>query len=92
MKARAYERPVSGFRDIHMPSNTGAGIILAGLAMVCGLGLIWYVWWLVALSFAALLAVAIGHTFNYKRDYYIPAAEVAKIENARTAQLAEVRA
>ena len=92
MKARAYERPVTGFRDIHMPSNTGAGIILAGLAMVCGLAMIWYVWWLVAASFAGLLAVAIGHTFNYKRDFYIPAAEVEQVEGVRTKALAEARA
>jgi cytochrome o ubiquinol oxidase subunit 1 len=92
MKARAYERPVKGFRDIHMPSNTGAGVILAGLAMVCGLAMIWYVWWLAALSFVGLLAVAIGHTFNYKRDFYIPASEVEQFENARTAALAEARA
>ena len=38
-----------------------------------GLALIWYIWWLAALSFIAVLAVSIGHTFNYKRDYYIPA-------------------
>ena len=92
MKARAYERPTSGFRDIHMPSNTGAGIILAGLAMVCGLAMIWYVWWLAALSFVGLLATAIGHTFDYKRDFHIPAAEVEQVENARTAALAEARA
>ena len=92
MKARGYERRTEGFRDIHMPSNTGAGIILAGLAMVCALALIWYVWWLVAVTFVGVLAVAIGHTFNYKRDYFIPAAAVAEVENARTAALAEARA
>ena len=92
MTARGHERTTSGFRDIHMPSNTGTGVVLAGLAMVCGLGLIWYVWWLAAVSFVALLATAIAHTFNYRRDYFIPAAEVERVENARTAQLAKVLA
>src|SRR5690606_25428706 len=36
MKRRGHERPVRGFRDIHMPSNTGAGIILAGISLVLG--------------------------------------------------------
>ena len=34
MKKRGYERPLSGFLPIHMPKNTGAGIVLAGLAAV----------------------------------------------------------
>jgi hypothetical protein len=39
-------------------------------------------------SFAATILASIIHTFNYKRDYYIPAAEVATSEEARTKQLA----
>ena len=88
MKARGYVRPTKDFNDIHMPKNTGAGIILAGLSMVCGIALVWYIWWLAILSFVAVLIVAIGHTFNYKRDFYIRAAEVTKTESARTKLLA----
>ena len=88
MKARGAERPTEGFRAIHMPRYTGAGVILAGLATVFGLAMIWYIWWLAALSFVGLLAVAIGHTFNYDRDYYIPVEEVIETENARTKALA----
>ena len=53
----------------------------------CGFGLIWYIWWLAALSFVALLAVAIGHTFNYNRDFYIPAEDVVRTESRAHAQL-----
>ena len=88
MKARGAERPIEGFRAIHMPRYTGAGVILAGCATVFGLAMIWYIWWLAALSFVGLLAVAIGHTFNYDRDYYIPVEEVIETENARTKALA----
>src|SRR3954465_15348915 len=88
MKRRGYERPLGGFRPIHMPKNTGAGVILAGLSTVLGFALVWYIWWLAILSFIGLLATAIGHTFNYHRDYYIPAEEVAKVESTRTAMLA----
>jgi cytochrome o ubiquinol oxidase subunit 1 len=35
-----------------------------------------------------ILAVAIGHTFNYKRDFHIPADEVTATEEARTKLLA----
>jgi cytochrome o ubiquinol oxidase subunit 1 len=88
MKNRGYKRPLKGYRDIHMPSNTGAGVIISGLCLVMGLALVWYIWWLAALSFVAVLAVAIGHTFNYKRDYHIPADVVARTEAARTEELA----
>ncbi len=88
MKTRGYERPLQGFRAIHMPSNTGAGVILAGLSTVLGFALIWHIWWLVALSFAALLVTAIGHTFNYKRDFHIPADDVIRAEGERTRLLA----
>ncbi|MBU2409687.1 MAG: cytochrome o ubiquinol oxidase subunit I, partial [Gammaproteobacteria bacterium] len=69
MKKRGYKRPAKGFRDIHMPKNTGTGVIISGLCLVMGLALVWYIWWLAALSFAAVLVVSIAHTFNYDRDY-----------------------
>ena len=84
MKDRGYRRPTTGFRPIHMPKNTGAGVILSGLALVFGFAMIWYIWWLAALAFAGLFVVAVGHTFNFKRDYYIPAEEVAATEDKRT--------
>lgn len=88
MKARNAQRPVSGFRDIHMPSNTGSGIILSGFCLVMGFALVWHIWWLAAASFVAVVAGAIYHTFNYKRDFHIPAATVIGVEDARTRQLA----
>src|SRR5690606_6794329 len=92
MKARGYERPTEGYQAIHMPSNTGAGVILAGLSTVVGFALIWYMWWLAALGFIALIAYAIFHTFNYKRDYYIPAETVQATEDAHTKALAKALA
>jgi cytochrome o ubiquinol oxidase subunit 1 len=88
MKRRGYQRPLEGFKAIVMPSNTGAGVILAGLSTALAFGLIWYIWWLAALSFIGLLAVAVGHTFNYHREFQIPAAEVVRTEAERTRLLA----
>ncbi len=92
MKARGYQRPTGGFKAVHMPSNTGAGFILSALSLVLGFALIWYIWWLAAASFAALIGYAIFHTFNYKRDYYIPAETVQATEDARTQALAAAAA
>jgi cytochrome o ubiquinol oxidase subunit 1 len=89
MKNRGYTRPLEGFRPIHMPKNTGTGAILAALSIGLAFGLIWYMWWLAIVSFVAILAVAIGHTFNYKRDFYIPVDEVSAEEAKRTELLAK---
>lgn len=89
MKQRNYKRPSEGFTAIHMPKNTGAGIILAGISTVLGFALIWHMWLLAGISFAALMIVTIVHTFNYKRDYYIPAEDVLRVETERTRLLAQ---
>ena len=88
MKSRGAEHPTSGYHPIHMPKNTATGVVLGALMTAFGFAMIWYIWWLAALSFVATIAYAIFHTFNYDRDYYIPAEEVAQIEQARGANLA----
>ena len=88
MKKRGCEVPAAGWIDIHMPRNTAAGIILAGLSAVAGFGLIWHIWWMVAGGMLGVIGTAIFHSFNYNRDYNIPAAEVAATETARLDALA----
>ena len=88
MKRNGFERPQSGFMPIHMPKNTAAGFVISALATVAAFGLIWHMWLVAGLFFAAMVIATIVHTFNYKRDYHIPAAEVAEVEDARTRQLA----
>jgi len=88
MKRRGYARPVDGFTPIHMPKNTAAGFIIAALAGACGFALIWQMWLVAGVAFLAMLAAVIIHTFNYKRDYHIPAEEVVRTENERTRLLA----
>ncbi len=88
MKRRGYARPLTGFRPIHMPRNTGTGVILAALSVACGFALIWYIWWLAAVSFVGIVATAIWHTFNYHRDFHIPTEDVVRAEEARTRLLA----
>ncbi|KMO24184.1 cytochrome o ubiquinol oxidase subunit I [Methylobacterium indicum] len=92
MKSRGYQRPLDGYKAIHMPKNTGAGVIISAIATVFGIAMVWYVWWLAALAFVGAIAATIIHTFNYDRDYYIPADEVARTEAERTRTLALVKA
>jgi len=89
MKKRGYDRPKEGFIPIHMPKNTGAGLIISAISVVLGFALVWHIWWLAALSMLAIIAVSIAHTFNYNREYYIPASDVSTVEAERTKLLAE---
>ncbi len=88
MKRHGYRRPLEGFKAIHVPHNTGTGVILAALSTVLGFAMVWYIWWLAAACFVGLLAVAIGHSFNYERGFHITAEEVARTEHRRPRRLA----
>ena len=82
MKEHGATRPTSGFVPIHMPHYTGSGIIISGLLTAMGFGLVFHIWWLAGITFLASVVWGIAHTFNYNRDYYVPADEVRAIETA----------
>lgn len=83
MKQRGAKQPMTGFKAIHMPKNTAAGFVISMLATGTGFALVWHMWLFAGLGFAATVLASIIHTFNYKRDFYIPADEVASTEAAR---------
>jgi cytochrome o ubiquinol oxidase subunit 1 len=88
MKRRGYHRPAQGFRAITLPRNTSAGVVLASVSAVLAFAMIWYIWWLAAVSLVALLASAIAHTFDYERERAISAQEVLCTERMRDPPLA----
>jgi len=79
--------PLPNYAEIHMPRNTGTGVILSAIAAVLGFALIWHIWWLAIASLAAAVVAAIGHSFNENRDYYVPSDVVARTEGAYFEQL-----
>jgi cytochrome o ubiquinol oxidase subunit 1 len=88
MKANGYSRPLKDFVAIHMPKNTAAGFIIAALSAAVGFALIWHMWLVAGLGFAAMMAAIIIHTFNYNRDFHISADQVVRTEGERTRLLA----
>lgn len=88
MKQRGAQRPVAGFKAIHMPRNTAAGFVIAMLATALGFALVWHMWLVAGITFAVMVAASIVHTFNYDRDFHIPADDVTRSEDARTRALA----
>ncbi|MCY7319627.1 MAG: cytochrome o ubiquinol oxidase subunit I [Ramlibacter sp.] len=87
MKQRGYVRPTTGFIPIHMPRNTGAGVVIAGIATVFGFALIWHMWLVAVVALVGIIGAAIVHTFNYQRDFHIPADDVRRTEDIRTGML-----
>jgi len=57
--------------------------------LIFAFAIIWYMWLVAAVSFALILVVGIGHTFNYNRSFHIPADVVARTESERTRLLAQ---
>ena len=81
MKQQGLKPETRPYQDIHMPHNTGAGFIIAMCGGVFCFGMIWHIFWMIGLGILGIFATAIGRTFNMHTDYYVPAAEVEKIEN-----------
>ncbi|MCS2609579.1 cytochrome o ubiquinol oxidase subunit I [Halomonas dongshanensis] len=70
------------YSDIHMPKNTAAGPIISVFAMIFGFAMVWHIWWLAGLGAIGVFVAFMGRVFNDDIDYYVPAAEVERIERA----------
>lgn len=91
-KGTAYKRPAK-YTEIHMPKNTGAGVIISLFSLIMGFALIWYIWWLAIVGFVGVIATWITYSFNKDVDYYVPADVVKKTEDEHFAKMnqAEVK-
>ncbi len=79
-KGTANNHPTK-YADIHMPKNTGVGVVIGVFGLAFGFAFIWQIWWLVAISLLAMVVTLIIRSFDNDTDYYVPAAEVERIEN-----------
>ncbi|MFP6561926.1 cytochrome o ubiquinol oxidase subunit I [Paraburkholderia sp. B3] len=86
---RAYAEALV-YEDIHMPRNTGAGFIIAMFSLLFGFAIVWHMWLFAAIGLAGMIVTFILRTYDEDTDYWVPAAEVARIENARFEQLAQL--
>jgi cytochrome o ubiquinol oxidase subunit I len=75
------------YTDIHMPSNTSAGLFIGFFSLVLGFAGIWHIWWLMIVGFVGILGTAIAYSFQKNEGYYIPAAKVRADEEARSRAL-----
>jgi cytochrome o ubiquinol oxidase subunit 1 len=85
---RAYVQPAK-YEDIHMPRNTAAGLVIALFSTLMCFALVWHMWLVAAVGLVGAIVIFVLRSYDRDIDYYVPAAEVARIENARFAQLKE---
>ncbi|MFV0295178.1 MAG: cbb3-type cytochrome c oxidase subunit I [Hyphomicrobiaceae bacterium] len=64
---------------IEMPNKTPAGFFIGVAAFVLGFAAVWYMWWLVGLSFLVIMAIVISRSFVDHDEHEIPLRDVDDI-------------
>ncbi|KWC45925.1 cytochrome ubiquinol oxidase subunit I [Burkholderia ubonensis] len=86
MKARGEgQGKRAAYRDIHMPSNTSAGLFVGVFSLLLGFALVWHIWWLAIAGLAGIVATLVIYSSRNNDGYYIPASTVRRIEEPRHA-------
>jgi len=80
MKQKGLQPESRPYVDIHMPKNTGIGFLIALFGGLFCFGMVWHIYWMIGLGLLGIVTTAIARTFNQDVDYYVPAAEVERIE------------
>lgn len=73
----------SSYEAIHMPKNTPIGLYIGILSFLLGFGMIWYMFWLAAVSAVGILFCLIMRLSEKETDYYITSDEVAQRERGQ---------
>ncbi|BEU26782.1 cytochrome o ubiquinol oxidase subunit I [Paraburkholderia sp. 22B1P] len=87
----AYARPTKKYEDIHMPRNTAAGFIISAFSLLFGFAMVWHMWVFAIVALIGMVGTFIARSYDQDVDYYVPAAEVERIENARYAKIEDAR-
>jgi cytochrome o ubiquinol oxidase subunit 1 len=68
------------YSAITLPKNTSFPFIVAMLATLMAFAIVWYIWWLAALSLMLIVAIVVKRSFVEETEYVIPAKEVMRLE------------
>jgi cytochrome o ubiquinol oxidase subunit 1 len=89
IKLRAIETqqlsPEPEYRPIEMPLNSPVGVYTAFFTSVFGFAMIWHIWWLALLAFAAAFAGFVVFAWRDVSEFHVPVEEVARVDRARRA-------
>lgn len=72
--------PKKAYEEIHMPKNTPHGVWIGVWSFLFSFALIWYMWWLAAVSVLGILVSLLIRLFDPHVDYTLSPKEVEQIE------------
>jgi cytochrome o ubiquinol oxidase subunit 1 len=75
-------KPEKKYEDIECFRNTGIGIYISIFAFFMAFAIVWQVIWLIIFGAIGVIVCLIALSFDDELEYVLPAAEVAKIEEA----------
>lgn len=70
------------YEPIHMPKNTGNGLIVSAFVIAFGFAMIWHIWWLAIVGLVGAVVSFIVRSYDEDIDYYVQPEEIARIEQA----------
>ena len=81
-KQKGRPSPKPKYTDIRLPKNSPHGLFIALGAFVGGFSIVWHIWWLAFVGLVAAVGCLIVRTLTDESEYVLPAAEVARMEQA----------
>lgn len=69
------------YSDIELPKNSPFGFLIGVLAATAGFGIVWHIWWLVAVAIVALIGCIIVRSFDDEPEFRVSAAELSVLES-----------
>ena len=85
-EGKAYQ-PHDRYEDIMIPKNTAYGLIIGATTFLFGFAMVWYIWWLAAISILGTILAIILRSVNDNIETVITAEEVKRIEEERYLQI-----
>lgn len=73
------------YQEFHMPKNSSMGFYIGVFGFLMGFGLIWYIFWLAAISAIGIIVCTIIHLSEKHPEYTVTVKEIEKIEGKQRA-------
>ena len=83
LESKVQQPPHPPYQEIHMPKNSAVGVLIGIFSMFFGLGMVFYIYWVVAISFIGILASIVTRLYQKETEYVVSAKEVEEIENQK---------
>ena len=73
-------KPADHYRDIELPKESACGVVIGVAAAVCCFGLVWRIWWMVALFAVVAVVTLIARSFMRDVTRTVAAKEVEEVD------------